>query len=159
VPVGPLTNIALAVEKDPSIVALVKEVVIMGGSINGGNVNASAEANIFNDPDAAQIVFQAGWDSLVMSGLEVGNKAVFTPRHLDQLAKTHGPINDFIYSVLKYLETLTQQFRGSDRHRLQPGQAPSDARRRRDPGRIYSRRDRGKSARLQRAQHPSRGPL
>jgi purine nucleosidase len=113
VPVGPLTNIALAVEKDPSIVALVKEVVIMGGSISGGNVNASAEANIFNDPEAAQIVFQAGWNSLVMSGLEVGNKAVFTPEHLDQLAKTHGPINDFIYSVLKYLEALTQQFGGA----------------------------------------------
>src|SRR5882757_1513480 len=45
VPVGPLTNIALAVEKDPSIVPLVKEVIIMGGSITGGNVNASAEAN------------------------------------------------------------------------------------------------------------------
>jgi purine nucleosidase len=113
VPIGPLTNIALAVEKDPSIVALVNEVVIMGGSINGGNVNASAEANIFNDPEAAQIVFQAGWNSLVMSGLEVGNKAVFTPKHLDQLAKTHGPVNDFLYSVLKYLQTITQQFGGT----------------------------------------------
>jgi len=58
VPVGPLTNIALAVEKDPTIVPLVKEVIIMGGSITGGNVNASAEANIYNDPEAAQIVFQ-----------------------------------------------------------------------------------------------------
>ena len=57
VPVGPLTNIALAVEKDPSIVPLVKEVILMGGSITGGNVNAAAEANIYNDPEAAQIVF------------------------------------------------------------------------------------------------------
>ena len=77
--VGPLTNIALALEKDPSIVPLVKEVIIMGGSISGGNVNAAAEANIYNDPEAAQIVFQAGWNSLTMSGLEVGNKALFTP--------------------------------------------------------------------------------
>jgi purine nucleosidase len=61
VPVGPLTNIALAVEKDPSIVPLVKEVILMGGSISGGNVNAAAEANIYNDPEAAQIVFRAGW--------------------------------------------------------------------------------------------------
>src|SRR6267143_5879906 len=52
VPVGPLTNIALAVLKDPSIVPLVKEVVLMGGSISGGNVNAAAEANIYNDPEA-----------------------------------------------------------------------------------------------------------
>ena len=40
---------------------LVKEVILMGGSISGGNVNAAAEANIYNDPEAAQIVFQAGW--------------------------------------------------------------------------------------------------
>ena len=74
VPVGPLTNIALAVKKDPSIVPLVKEVIFMGGSITGGNVNAAAEANIYNDPEAAQIVFQAGWP-LTMVGLEVGDQS------------------------------------------------------------------------------------
>ncbi|MGA8285082.1 MAG: nucleoside hydrolase, partial [Candidatus Sulfotelmatobacter sp.] len=61
IPIGPLTNIALAVSKDPSIAALVKDIVIMGGSISGGNVNGAAEANIYNDPEAAQIVFNAGW--------------------------------------------------------------------------------------------------
>jgi inosine-uridine nucleoside N-ribohydrolase len=109
VPVGPLTNIALAVEKDPSIVPLVKEVILMGGSISGGNVNAAAEANIYNDPEAAQIVFQAGWP-LTMVGLEVGNKALFTQKYLDQLGETHGPINDFIYSVLKFLVNLSGTF-------------------------------------------------
>ncbi len=113
IPVGPLTNIALAVEKDPSIVPLVKDVVIMGGSINGGNVNAAAEANIYNDPEAAQVVFQAGWNSFTMSGLEVGNKATFTPNYLAELAKTHGPINDFIHAVLKYLVDLTAQYGGT----------------------------------------------
>jgi inosine-uridine nucleoside N-ribohydrolase len=102
VPVGPLTNIALAVEKDPSIVPLVKEVIIMGGSIGGGNVNASAEANIYNDPEAAQIVFQAGWP-LTMVGLDVGDKTLISQKELDALGRTHGPINDFIYSVVKYL--------------------------------------------------------
>jgi purine nucleosidase len=109
VPVGPLTNIALAVEKDPSIVPLVKEVILMGGSLNGGNVNASAEANIYNDPEAAQIVFQAGWP-VTMVGLEVGDKALFTKKYLDQLSSTHGPINDFIVAVLKYLVALDAQF-------------------------------------------------
>ena len=109
VPVGPLTNIALAVEKDPSIVPLVKEVILMGGSITGGNVNASAEANIYNDPEAAQIVFQAGWP-VTMVGLEVGDKALFTKKYLDQLSSTHGPINDFIAAVLKYLVDLSAQF-------------------------------------------------
>src|SRR6202521_1387642 len=107
--VGPLTNIALAVEKDPSIVPLVKEVILMGGSINGGNVNAAAEANIYNDPEAAQIVFQAGWP-LTMVGLEVGDKALFTHKYLDQLGHTHGQINDFIYSVLKFLVELSESF-------------------------------------------------
>jgi purine nucleosidase len=112
VPVGPLTNIALAVEKDPSIVPLVKEVILMGGSITGGNVNAAAEANIYNDPEAAQIVFQAGWP-LTMVGLDVGDKTLLTPKYLAQLADTHGPINDFIYQVAHYLINLSAEF-GSD---------------------------------------------
>ena len=98
VPVGPLTNIALAAEKDPSIVPLVKQVILMGGSITGGNVNAAAEANIYNDPEAAQIVFQAGWP-VTMVGLDVGDKTLLSKRHLEQLAQTHGPVNDFIYQV------------------------------------------------------------
>jgi purine nucleosidase len=109
VPVGPLTNIALAILKDPSMVPLVKEVIIMGGSITGGNVNASAEANIYNDPEAAQIVFQAGWP-LTMVGLDVGDKTLLSRKYLDQLAQTHGSINDFIYAVGKYLIDLSAQF-------------------------------------------------
>ena len=109
VPVGPLTNIALAVLKDPSIVPLVKEVILMGGSISGGNVNAAAEANIYNDPEAAQIVFQAGWP-LTMVGLDVGDKTLFTKKELEQLSKTHGPISDFIAQVAKYLIGLAAQF-------------------------------------------------
>jgi inosine-uridine nucleoside N-ribohydrolase len=112
VPVGPLTNIALAVEKDPSIVPLVKEVILMGGSISGGNVTAAAEFNIYNDPEAAQIVFQAGWQ-LTMVGLEIGNKALFTPKYLDELRQTHGTINDFIVSVLTFMLNLSESFGSS----------------------------------------------
>ncbi len=112
VPVGPLTNIALAAEKDPSIVPLVKEVILMGGSIKGGNVSAAAEANIYNDPEAAQIVFQAGWP-LTMVGLDVGDKTLLGRKHLEQLARTHGPVNDFIYNVAKFLVELSEKY-GSD---------------------------------------------
>jgi purine nucleosidase len=105
VPVGPLTNIALALEKDPSIAPLVKEVVLMGGSIKGGNVNAAAEANIYNDPEAAQLVFQAGWP-LTMVGLDVGDKTLFSRKYLDQL----GTVNDFIYGVAKFLVELSEKF-------------------------------------------------
>jgi len=76
IPVGPLTNIALAVSKDPSIAALVKDIVIMGGSITGGNVNGAAEANIYNDPEAAQIVFNAGCNSKHRTD----RKATLSPR-------------------------------------------------------------------------------
>jgi inosine-uridine nucleoside N-ribohydrolase len=108
-PVGPLTNIALAIEKDPSIVPLVKEVILMGGSISGGNVNAAAEANIYNDPEAASIVFEAGWP-LTMVGLDVGDKTLLSQKYLDQLGQTRGPVNDFIHSVAKYLVDLAAQF-------------------------------------------------
>ena len=53
---------------EQEIVPLVKEVIIMGGSITGGNVNGAAEANIYGDPEAAAIVFNAGW-MVTMVGL------------------------------------------------------------------------------------------
>lgn len=109
VPVGPLTNIALAMQKDPSIVALVKEVILMGGSLKGGNVNAGAEANIYGDPEAAQIVFQAGWP-ITMVGLDVGDKALFGRKQLDALGKNHGPMSDFTYKVGKFLVELAEKF-------------------------------------------------
>jgi purine nucleosidase len=108
-PIGPLTNIALALLKDPSIVPLVQEVIIMGGSISGGNVNAAAEANIYNDPEAAQIVFQAGWP-LTMVGLDVGDKTLYGRAQLDELSKTHGPLNDFAVEVFSFLLGLEAKY-------------------------------------------------
>lgn len=108
-PIGPLTNIALAVLKDPSIVPLVKEVIIMGGSISGGNSTGAAEANIFGDPEAAQIVFRAGWP-LTMAGLEVGDKTLLSRAYLERLGQTHGPVNDFIYKVAKFLVDQSAQY-------------------------------------------------
>jgi inosine-uridine nucleoside N-ribohydrolase len=90
-----------------------KEVVLMGGgSISGGNVNAAAEANIYNDPEAAQIVFQAGWP-VTMVGLDVGDKTLLSQKYLDQLAVKHGPVNEFIHDVAKYLIELSAKFNSS----------------------------------------------
>ncbi|WP_430592336.1 nucleoside hydrolase [Humidisolicoccus flavus] len=75
VPTGALTNIALAVRKEPRIVELVKEVVLMGGAMRGGNYSASAEYNIAIDPEAAHIVFGAGWN-VVMMGLDITHLAL-----------------------------------------------------------------------------------
>ena len=98
---GPLTNIALAVSKDPSIVALVKDIVIMGGSITGGNVNGAAEANIYNDPEAAQIVFNAGW-MVTMVGSDVGERTLITRKYLAELQASHGPQSDFIAKIAEF---------------------------------------------------------
>jgi len=73
-------------------------------------VNAAAEANINNDPEAAQIVFQAGWASLTMVGLDVGDKTLLSRKYLDQLGATHGPVNDFIYKVAGFLVDLAAKF-------------------------------------------------
>jgi len=110
IPIGPLTNIALALSKDPSIASLVKEVVIMGGSINGGNVNAAAEANIYNDPDAASIVFNANWSSLTMVGSDVGERTLFTRAYLQELESAHGPQTDFISAVAKFLLGMAEKY-------------------------------------------------
>ena len=101
IPVGPLTNIALAVSKDPSIASLVKDVVIMGGSITGGNVNGAAEANIYNDPEAAAIVFNAGW-MVTMVGSDVGERTLITRNYLAELQSSHGPESDFIAKIADF---------------------------------------------------------
>jgi inosine-uridine nucleoside N-ribohydrolase len=101
IPVGPLTNIALAVSKDPSIVPLVKNIVIMGGSITGGNVNGAAEANIYNDPEAAAIVFSAGW-MVTMIGSDVGERTLMMRKDIAQLQAVHGPESNFIVKLADF---------------------------------------------------------
>jgi inosine-uridine nucleoside N-ribohydrolase len=110
IPIGPLTNIALAVSKDPSIAPLVKEVVIMGGTINGGNVDAAAEFNIHRDPEAASIVFNANWPSLTMVGSDVGERTLFTRAYLQELESAQGPQTDFIAGIAKYLLGMAEKY-------------------------------------------------
>jgi purine nucleosidase len=84
--VGPLTNLALALELDPVLPSLVADVVIMGGAARvPGNVSAVAEANIWNDPAAASRVFAASWP-VTMVGLDVTMEARFEETHRVELA-------------------------------------------------------------------------
>ena len=108
IPVGPLTNIALAVSKDPSIVPLVKDIVIMGGSISGGNVDGAAEANIYGDPEAASIVFNAGW-IVTMIGSDVGERTLITRTHLAQLQSLHGPESEFVSKLADFYLTRSEK--------------------------------------------------
>ncbi len=81
VAIGPLTNVATALRADPELASMLRAIVIMGGSLSGGNATPAAEFNLYADPEAARIVFDAGVP-LTMVGLDVTRKVLFTPEHL-----------------------------------------------------------------------------
>lgn len=83
--IGPLTNIALLLKTFPEVKDKIEQIVLMGGAAYGGNVTPTAEFNIWADPEAAEIVFQAELP-IVMCGLDVTMKCVLTREHLAQLA-------------------------------------------------------------------------
>jgi inosine-uridine nucleoside N-ribohydrolase len=87
---GPLTNIALAVRKEPRLTRCVREFVIMGGSAGRGNVTPAAEFNIWADPEAASVVFGAGW-TVRMIGLDVTLQALAVASVRERMAAL-GPL-------------------------------------------------------------------
>ena len=104
VAVGPLTNLALALEQDPALPHKIDRLVVMGGAaLVPGNVTPAAEANFHNDPEAASAVFRAGFD-LTMIGLDVTHQALFDPeryRRAKQTA-TPDPVARLALAVLEY---------------------------------------------------------
>ncbi|MGE6375861.1 nucleoside hydrolase [Peribacillus muralis] len=83
---GPLTNLALAVKKCPQITQLVKEVIFMGGVVQGGgNVTPTSEYNAFVDPEAAKIVLHAGFRSITQVGLDVTRKVLLSEEHIQAI--------------------------------------------------------------------------
>ena len=99
VPMGALTNIAKAIEKDANFVKNVKRVVLMGGAEGKGNVTEAAEFNFYKDPDAAKIVFEAGFKEVVMLGLDVTRKIVLHPCLEQFLLKNGGELGEFWYNI------------------------------------------------------------
>ncbi len=87
---GPLTNIALAVKREPRLADWVREFVIMGGSAGRGNTTPAAEYNIWADPEAAAAVFRAGW-TVVMLGLDVTLRTGVSPAVLQRM-RDLGPL-------------------------------------------------------------------
>ena len=77
VPVGPLSNIAVAMRMEPAIVPKIREIVLMGGAYGTGNTTPSAEFNIYADPEAARVVFTSGVP-IVMMGLDLTNQTACT---------------------------------------------------------------------------------
>ncbi|XP_066399114.1 probable uridine nucleosidase 2 [Miscanthus floridulus] len=100
--VGPLTNVALAIKKDPSFVKNVKKIVVLGGAFfSAGNATPSAEANIHHDPEAADIVFTSGADIYVV-GLNITTQVSFTDKDLLELRNSKGKHAQFLCDVCKF---------------------------------------------------------
>jgi purine nucleosidase len=91
VPTGPLTNIAVAMGREPRIVPRVREVVLMGGAYTRGNITPAAEFNIAVDPEAAAMVFAGTWP-VTMVGLDLTHQALATPDVLDRIAAIGTPV-------------------------------------------------------------------
>lgn len=97
--VGRLTNLAMAVESDKAFSGKLKDIIIMGGAWQcEGNVTPFAEANIIGDPEAAQIVFDAGVP-LTMVGLDVTMKTRFTVEFLNRLCSELGETGRFLHEI------------------------------------------------------------
>jgi purine nucleosidase len=101
IPIGPLTNIAMAIRKEPRFARAVKEMVIMGGAVlEYGNITPQAEFNIYVDPHAAHIVFHSGIP-ITLIPLDVTHKCLLFQEHVDRLLKIPSPISRFIRDIFE----------------------------------------------------------
>jgi inosine-uridine nucleoside N-ribohydrolase len=91
-PIGPLTNIATALDLDSELAGMVRGIVMMGGSLSGGNITPAAEFNIYVDPEAARIVFQSGIP-ITMVGLDATRKTSLTEEHVRTLEAAQNPVS------------------------------------------------------------------
>jgi inosine-uridine nucleoside N-ribohydrolase len=89
---GPLTNIAVALNSDPQLASMVRAIVMMGGSLSGGNITPAAEFNVYVDPEAARIVFQSGIP-ITMVGLDVTRKTSLTDEHVRTLEAAKNAVS------------------------------------------------------------------
>lgn len=107
VPVGPLTNIAVAIRMQPDILPKIREIVLMGGAYGTGNFTPSAEFNIYADPEAARVVFTSGVP-LVMMGLDLTNQTTCTADIIARMKKVGGPAGELFSDIMNF--TLKTQY-------------------------------------------------
>jgi len=112
VAIGPLTNVALAIRKEPRIVKALKELIIMGGAIrHEGNTTALAEFNTFVDPHAAHIVYHAGIPTTLVP-LDVTYQCMLTRKDVERLQVSNSPIPAFIRDTTKFYMEFHDAYQG-----------------------------------------------
>lgn len=113
-PIGPMTNVALALMKSPEIIPKIKEIVCMGGAIKEfGNTTPAAEFNIYVDPQAAKVVLDSGI-SMVMMPLDVTHKALVTPKRLQDFKDLNSPVGNVCGGMLDFFNRFDMSRYGFD---------------------------------------------
>ena len=111
--IGPLTNLAIALDNAPEIVNAVKQVIIMGGTLHEtGNVSPAAEANIFCDPHAADKVMAASWPVTII-GLDVTHQTLLSRQIFDDIASKNPVAGPFLKEAARYYIDFYEQERGA----------------------------------------------
>ncbi len=106
---APLTNIALALAKEPRLASHVREIVLMGGAFSeGGNITPAAEFNIFVDPEAAKRVLDCG-APITMIPLDCTHQALTTSTRLERLRAIGTPVAEAFYHLLKFNKIFDEQ--------------------------------------------------
>ena len=111
---GPLTNIALALNREPRIASRIREIVLMGGGFfEGGNVTPTAEFNIYVDPHAADVVLRSGVP-VVMMPLDVTHKALTTRARIDAIRHLGTRVGEACAELLEFFERFDEEKYGTD---------------------------------------------
>jgi len=113
-PIGPLTNIALLLRLHPELASRIAHICLMGGSIGEGNTTVSAEFNVYADPEAAAIVFEAGIP-ITMMGLDVTHQAVLYEPALERLRGLGTAAGGIAAELVDYALAREGQWYGTPR--------------------------------------------
>ncbi|MER2536647.1 MAG: nucleoside hydrolase [Rhizobiaceae bacterium] len=111
---GPLTNIGLALAREPRIASRIQQIVLMGGGLfEGGNVTPAAEFNIYVDPHAADLVLRCG-APIVMMPLDVTHKALTTAKRTKAFRALGTRVGSAVAEMLEFFERYDEQKYGTD---------------------------------------------
>ncbi len=108
---GPMTNLAMAMKLCPNIIPKIKEIVLMGGAYQLGNVTPAAEFNIFTDADAAHVVFTSG-RRIVMAGLDVTRKVLCYPSIIERMSKHNNCASNLFVDLMTFFSKTQKEVYG-----------------------------------------------